>query len=140
MLRRWLLAIALLPGTVIVLVPLCILWICDRLRHPIELAGRGTVIFWVALIFAISGSGLGFWTALLFIRFGDGTAAPWDPPTRFVGRRPYRDVRKPMIIGAFALRTPPPYNPHAMEQLTHENIPAVLDELGARILILRDSL
>lgn len=53
---------------------------------------------------------------------------------------PWSTVDGPRSTLPFALRTAAPYNPHAMEQLTHENIPAVLDELGARILILRDSL
>ena len=101
--RRWLLTIALLSGTVVVLVPLLILWAGDRLGHPIEAAHPGAPKFWLALILAVCGGVLGFWTASLFIRFGDGTAAPWDPPTRFVVRGPYRHVRNPMIIGAFML-------------------------------------
>ena len=34
-----------------------------------------------------------------FVRDGDGTLAPWDPPRRLVVRGPYRFVRNPMISG-----------------------------------------
>ncbi|HEY8866702.1 MAG TPA: isoprenylcysteine carboxylmethyltransferase family protein [Solirubrobacteraceae bacterium] len=43
--------------------------------------------------------GLRLWleTIRLFVRVGEGTLAPWDPPRRFVVRGPYRRVRNPMI-------------------------------------------
>jgi protein-S-isoprenylcysteine O-methyltransferase Ste14 len=41
------------------------------------------------------------WTALLFLRFGFGTPAPWDPPAKFVVKGPYRHVRNPMIVGVW---------------------------------------
>jgi protein-S-isoprenylcysteine O-methyltransferase Ste14 len=40
---------------------------------------------------------LGFWTASLFVRVGQGTPAPWDHPQNLVVRGPYRHVRNPMI-------------------------------------------
>ena len=50
------------------------------------------------LVFA--GLGLAVWTVKLFVNFGDGTPAPWDPPKKLVIRGPYRHVRNPMITGA----------------------------------------
>jgi protein-S-isoprenylcysteine O-methyltransferase Ste14 len=58
---------------------------------------------WLALVLGGGGAALGVWTAGLFARHGAGTAAPWDPPRRFVVRGPYRQVRNPMIIGVFAV-------------------------------------
>ena len=76
---RHLLAIAILPFSVAVLVPL---WIARR--NDVEPA-----------------LGLGFFTASLhrFASKGHGTLAPWDPPRELVVRGPYRYVRNPMISG-----------------------------------------
>ena len=38
-----------------------------------------------------------------FVKYGDGTPAPWNPPSRFVVRGPYRHVRNPMILGALLI-------------------------------------
>ena len=46
---------------------------------------------------------LAIWTVSLFWLYGEGTAAPWDPPQRFIVRGPYRYVRNPMISGVLAL-------------------------------------
>ena len=51
----------------------------------------------------VPGLALGVWRAALFGKHGEGTAAPWDPPQRFVVRGPYRYVRNPMITGVFAM-------------------------------------
>jgi protein-S-isoprenylcysteine O-methyltransferase Ste14 len=91
-------AIALLPGTVCVLVPLLLL-------------SRGTNIGWgldgaaaalpVLLGLALIGAGfsLWLWTVRLFARVGRGTLAPWDPTERLVAVGPYRRLRNPMISG-----------------------------------------
>jgi protein-S-isoprenylcysteine O-methyltransferase Ste14 len=95
-------AIALLPGTVCVLVPLLAL-------------SRGTNIGWglggvavalpVLLGLALIGAGfsLWLWTVRLFARVGRGTLAPWDPTERLVVEGPYRRLRNPMISGVLAV-------------------------------------
>jgi protein-S-isoprenylcysteine O-methyltransferase Ste14 len=95
---RHLVAIALLPFTVTVLVPR---WIARA--YGVELAssastgGRALQVLGVALL----ALGLGLFAASLrrFATEGQGTLAPWDPPRALVVRGPYRFVRNPMISG-----------------------------------------
>ena len=102
-LLRHLLSIAILPGTVLVLVPL---WIARA--NGIALAPGRSV---AALALQAAGVLLLAIGALLFVaslrRFageGEGTLAPWDPPRALVVRGPYRFARNPMISGViFAL-------------------------------------
>jgi protein-S-isoprenylcysteine O-methyltransferase Ste14 len=98
---RWLhhlLAIAALPFTVGVLVPL---WIArrngtelalgvDPLRLALQLAGAVCLAIGLALFVA---------SLRRFAGEGQGTLAPWDPPRELVVRGPYRFVRNPMISG-----------------------------------------
>lgn len=97
-LLRHLLAIAVLPFTVAVLIPL---WIARR-------QGIAPRLGIAALDIAVQLAGLGLLGVgvLLFVaslrRFaveGRGTLAPWDPPRRLVVQGPYRYVRNPMISG-----------------------------------------
>jgi protein-S-isoprenylcysteine O-methyltransferase Ste14 len=97
---RQLRAIVPLPGMVVVVVPASILllgadadpgWGADwPLAALPVLLGLG--------LFAL-GLSLFVRTVLLFARVGEGTLAPWDPPTRFVAEGPYRRWRHPMITG-----------------------------------------
>ena len=97
-LLRHLFAVAALPFTAAVLVPL---WIARRagvdLRPfggPLELVGALTGV-------ALLGVGLALFLASLrrFAGEGRGTLAPWDPPRALVLHGPYRHVRNPMISG-----------------------------------------
>ncbi len=102
MLARHLFAIAVLPFTVVVLIPV---WIARRYGVAATLAhSAGPVLVQVV---GLALLGLGF---VLFVasqwRFateGKGTLAPWDPPRRFVVRGPYQFVRNPMISGVILL-------------------------------------
>ena len=97
-------AIALLPGTVTIVVPAVIL-----VSGEGPAAGFGesaaakalTVAAGVALI--IAGAALWAWTVRLFAQIGRGTLAPWDPTRRLVVAGPYRHVRNPMISGVLAV-------------------------------------
>ena len=95
---RHLLAIAILPFTVTVLVPI---WIAERYAVALALgrsAGQvGLQLVGVAL-FAV-GLLLFFASLRRFATEGKGTLAPWDPPRELVLRGPYRFVRNPMISG-----------------------------------------
>ena len=95
---RHLLAIAVLPFSVAILVPW---WIARRYAVEAALglgaAERSLQLAGVALL----ALGFAFFSASLrrFAGEGEGTLAPWDPPSRLVVRGPYRYVRNPMISG-----------------------------------------
>jgi protein-S-isoprenylcysteine O-methyltransferase Ste14 len=97
-LLRHLLAIAILPFTVVVLVPFLL-----AQRYGVTPAFGRPIGF---LLVQVSGCGLLGVGFVLFVasvwRFvteGQGTLAPWDPPRVFVARGPYQFVRNPMISG-----------------------------------------
>jgi protein-S-isoprenylcysteine O-methyltransferase Ste14 len=95
--------IIILPGTALVFVPAIILAFSDRSHFSYQFLTPHQVLFWLALIPAGAGFGLAVWTVRLFLKFGDGTPAPWDPPQKLVIRGPYRYVRNPMIAGVLLM-------------------------------------
>lgn len=97
-LLRHLFAIAVLPFSVTVLVPL---WIARRQGTVPRVGAGATDIAVQALGLGLLGVGLVLFAASLyrFVAEGRGTLAPWDPPRRLVVRGPYRHVRNPMISG-----------------------------------------
>jgi protein-S-isoprenylcysteine O-methyltransferase Ste14 len=88
-------AIALLPGTVAVVVP------------AILVARNGTDFDPVRAVLGAplvaGGFAMWAWTVRLFARLGQGTLAPWDPTERLVVAGPYAHVRNPMITGVLAV-------------------------------------
>jgi protein-S-isoprenylcysteine O-methyltransferase Ste14 len=102
-LLRHALSVAILPGTVLILVPL---WIARANGTRLALAGSaGGLLLQLAGAAALGVGALLFVSSLRrFATEGEGTLAPWDPPRKLVVRGPYRFVRNPMISGViFAL-------------------------------------
>jgi protein-S-isoprenylcysteine O-methyltransferase Ste14 len=97
---RWRLVIAIivLPGTALVFVPAIILTLAENSGVSYQSATPDQSLFWLALFPAGA-----VWTVALFMKFGNGTPAPWDPPKELVIRGPYRHVRNPMISGALLI-------------------------------------
>ncbi len=97
-LLRHLLAIAVLPFSVTVLVPV---WLAGRYGIRPSLAPSSGVALLQAAGLVILGAGLLLFASSLrrFATEGRGTLAPWDPPRRLVVQGPYRYVRNPMISG-----------------------------------------
>ena len=94
---RMIRSIIILPGTVLVFIPAIILFVTqDPLFHS-AISSPGEVRFWVALLLAGIGVMFSIWTGRLFLKFGEGTPAPWASPRKMVIRGPYRHVRNPMI-------------------------------------------
>ena len=84
----------LIPGTVLGLVPACLLrrgW-----AHGVELGDWR----YAGLPVLIVGLALMAWCVLDFGLRGRGTPAPTDPPKRLVISGPYEWVRNPMYVGA----------------------------------------
>lgn len=95
---RHFLAIAILPVTVTVLVPV---WLARRsqvavaaIPSPAQLVlqGAGAALLVIGLLLFIA-------SLRRFVVEGHGTLAPWDPPRALVVAGPYRWVRNPMIAG-----------------------------------------
>ena len=104
LLLRWLISIILLPGTVLVAIPLALAYVSPILRVPLQAASFGSLPFWTSMVPALMSVILSTWTMALFLRWGgDGTPAPWDPPSQLVIRGPYRYVRNPMILGVILM-------------------------------------
>ena len=95
---RHLLAIAILPFTVTVVVPV---WIGRRAHTTFSIAETPLGLLLQAAGLAALAIGLTLFVASLhhFAVQGRGTLAPWDPPRQLVIRGPYRYVRNPMISG-----------------------------------------
>jgi protein-S-isoprenylcysteine O-methyltransferase Ste14 len=98
MVVRHILAIALLPVTVVAVIPL---WISRRTHVTLLLGGSARVILVQLVGTALLALGFALFVASLrrFATEGKGTLAPWDPPRAFVVSGPYRFVRNPMISG-----------------------------------------
>lgn len=97
---RHLFAIAVLPFTVAILMPL---WIARREGIGPALGPGAVAIAAQAAGIVLAGLGVALFVATLrrFAVEGRGTLAPWDPPRRLVVAGPYRYVRNPMISGVF---------------------------------------
>jgi protein-S-isoprenylcysteine O-methyltransferase Ste14 len=95
---RQLLAVAILPFTMTVLIPW---WLARRAGVSLRLGGTVLeLLIQVVGLFAL-GIGLVLFAGSLrqFVVRGRGTLAPWDPPKHLVVEGPYRYVRNPMISG-----------------------------------------
>ena len=92
-----------LPGTALVFIPMLLVHLTSDTRFAHRLSGPADLPFWVGLVVGSVGLSLSAWTVAFLFKYGDGTPAPWNPPTRFVVRGPYRYVRNPMIIGALLM-------------------------------------
>lgn len=100
MLLRHLLSILFLPFLAAVVIPL---WLLTSFAWIDHRWAAGTAVVWLprlsgALVVAF-GLCLLIWCIYLFVRFGQGTIAPWNPTRKQVAAGPYRFVRNPMIIG-----------------------------------------
>jgi protein-S-isoprenylcysteine O-methyltransferase Ste14 len=99
---RHLLAIAVLPFTVAVLVPV---WIGRRYGTSPALGHSAGPLSLQVLGIVLIGLGFALFAACVrrFAAEGKGTLAPWDSPRVFVALGPYRYVRNPMISGVILI-------------------------------------
>ncbi|MFI5314612.1 MAG: methyltransferase family protein [Myxococcota bacterium] len=99
---RHALAIAILPVTVTIVVPI---WIGRRFGTSVSFPDAFFESLSLAIGLVCLGLGAALFAACLrrFVGEGEGTLAPWDPPRALVLNGPYRYVRNPMISGVIAV-------------------------------------
>lgn len=90
-----LIALILVPGVAVVLVPWLILSAAGD-AWP----GRWGPVELLAAAGAAVGLAMIVWVAWAFVRRGRGTPIPIDPPAEFVAAGLFRRVRNPMYVGA----------------------------------------
>ena len=95
--------VIILPGTALVFVPALILWLSAGSWMAMAPAEFAQARFWIGIVVAVAGFVPAAWTVRLFLTIGEGTPAPWAPPTRLVVLGPYRYVRNPMIKGVLRM-------------------------------------
>lgn len=99
---RHVFAILVLPGTVLILIPV---WIART--RTIAVTMPGSSLGWVAwlggFLLLLAGGVLFIGSLRRFGIEGRGTLAPWDPPRALVVQGPYSYVRNPMISGVILL-------------------------------------
>jgi protein-S-isoprenylcysteine O-methyltransferase Ste14 len=96
--KHLILAFFLFPVQILIVVPSLLIW-----HFGIEIHDNLYLGFWLAKPLIPIGFGIaGYCTTLFFIE-GEGTPAPWMPPTKLMVTGPYRYVRNPMIIGVLMI-------------------------------------
>lgn len=97
-------AIILLPGNVLVFIPLTILWLSRDDVWLIKIIPSSMLALAFGLLFLTVGLFLAIWTMRIFIKKGGGgTPAPWDPIKNLLVEGPYLYVRNPMVIGVILI-------------------------------------
>jgi protein-S-isoprenylcysteine O-methyltransferase Ste14 len=96
---RHLRAIALLPFTNTVVIPGVLLALLPPAQPSWDLAASAATTVGIALMAA--GAALVAHCVRLFVRFGAGTLAPWDPAHKLVSAGAYAHSRNPMKAGLF---------------------------------------
>jgi protein-S-isoprenylcysteine O-methyltransferase Ste14 len=92
------LATIVVPGTACLVVPYYIL---TAVHTP--LTAPVSILQIIALFVAGLGLYMVVWVSTAFVRRGQGTPIPINPPTRLVASGLYRYVRNPMYVGALLI-------------------------------------
>jgi protein-S-isoprenylcysteine O-methyltransferase Ste14 len=97
--------IILMPGVVAVLIPATVLILTGLDTFNLWQSHPATqiVLPTLGILFVTVGVILMVATIRLFVKFGKGTIAPWNPTQRLVVQGIYRRVRNPMISGGMLI-------------------------------------
>ena len=92
-------AFLIFPINVMGVIPTFLVW-CSRPGGVLEgfPYSFSNVRSLVAMLLIAVGAGLCWKTVSLFIEYGEGTPAPFDPPRQLVIRGPYIYMRNPMMV------------------------------------------
>ncbi|MHC4924268.1 MAG: methyltransferase family protein, partial [Planctomycetota bacterium] len=99
----WAKAVLLLPGNALVVFPGAVLWFSRETTWGGSVPDPESWLTWAAVPLVLLGTWQAMTTMRLFLRKGEGTPAPWDPPRKLVVAGPYRRVRNPMLSSVFFL-------------------------------------
>ena len=94
-------SVLILPGSALIYIPIIIQWFSDGWPFDPLLGGASDRVF--AAILAVPAFVLAVKTMALFVKQGEGTPAPWDPPRKFVVSGPYRHMRNPMLTSVVVM-------------------------------------
>ena len=101
--NEYLKVVLILPGNVLVTIPL-IIFLFTRSFYSYSLLGPRDLLFYFAVFFLALGLLLAIWSVRTFYaKGGDGTPGPWKPISNLIISGPYRYVRNPMLLGVFFL-------------------------------------
>jgi len=93
-------AILALPFMVLIVIPSILLYYSDFVIFSYQLSVFLEVVFKITGgLFLLLGLVFLIGNIVTFAKIGNGTLAPWDPPTKLVVTGMYRYVRNPMITG-----------------------------------------
>lgn len=90
---RTLLFTLLVPGTVLVLVPIAL--VASGWGPRLDLGAAPLIGF----VLVLPGVAMIVWCFIDFVRRGQGTPAPYDPPRRLVIVGLYKHIRNPQYVG-----------------------------------------
>ena len=100
---EYLKVVLILPGNVLITIPLLIYFITRNL-YSYEITQPPHFLFFISMFFLFLGLFLAIWSVRTFYnKGGEGTPAPWKPVNNFIISGPYSYVRNPMIVGVVIL-------------------------------------
>ncbi len=96
--RRLLRVFFIAPFNIMIVLPALILWASESINFlaPYRMSFEPVPGILGGLLIAV-GAVVAVRCVSLFMHYGDGTPAPWDPPQRLVTEGLYRHVRNPMV-------------------------------------------
>jgi len=101
--KEYLKVVLILPGNVLVTIPLLI-FLFTRNLYSYSLVDFRSAVFYLAIFFLALGLLLAIWSVRTFYsKGGEGTPGPWRPISNLVISGPYQYVRNPMLLGVFLL-------------------------------------
>ena len=101
--KEYLKVVLILPGNVLVTIPL-IIFLFTRSSYAYSLLSPRDSLFYLAVFFFVLGLLLAIWSVRTFYaKGGEGTPGPWKPISNLIISGPYRYVRNPMLLGVFFL-------------------------------------
>jgi protein-S-isoprenylcysteine O-methyltransferase Ste14 len=102
--RRLVKVFFIAPFNIMIVIPGMILWFSRQTGFLTSFDwGFDLLLGILGVVLIIFGIIITWSCVSLFVEFGDGTPAPWDPPKHLVVSGLYRHVRNPLVEGVFCI-------------------------------------